>query len=182
MWSWNKWIWTRSLYFPCVFFIILKSWFSTKSTVCGLRQIHLKLFFLKYKKTTIKQSEKHKSDPPLELPQTQNRWNFIRPEQKNNIQNFDQITSQAGRQPAQFAQLAPERVGLQGEHYFHEFDACFRTPQQRHSFVQNRGTFCYKSNAFSTILLSPRYALRVFLSSQSAQTARDIGGAFFRLV
>ena len=43
--------------------------------------------------------------------------------QKINILNFDQITSQAGRQPGQFAQLAPERAGLQGEHYLHEFDA-----------------------------------------------------------
>ena len=40
--------------------------------------------------------------------------------QKINILNFDQITSHADRQPAQFAQLAPERAGLQGEHYFHE--------------------------------------------------------------
>ena len=37
--------------------------------------------------------------------------------------NFEQIISQAARQPAQFAQLAPERAGLQGEHYFHELDA-----------------------------------------------------------
>ena len=61
----------------------------------------------------------HQSDPLLELLQTQNRWKTIRPEQKINILNFDEITSQAGRQPAQFAQLAPERAGLQGEHYFH---------------------------------------------------------------
>ena len=64
----------------------------------------------------------HQSDPLLELPQTQNRWNSIRPQQKINILNFYQITSQAGRQPAQFAQLAPERAALQGEHYFREFD------------------------------------------------------------
>ena len=61
----------------------------------------------------------HQSDPLLELPPTQNRWNSIRPEQEINILNSDQITSQAGRQPAQFAQPAPERAGLQGEHYFH---------------------------------------------------------------
>ena len=68
----------------------------------------------------------HQSDPPLKLPQTQNHKNSIRPMQKPRPLNFEQITSQAARQPAQFAQLAPERAGLQGEHYFDEFDALAR--------------------------------------------------------
>ena len=160
MWSWNQQIWILFHYFPCVFSIIVNSWFSTKSTACGLLQIHLNLIFLKYQKTSVKQSEMQQSDPPSELPQTQNRWNSIRPEQKINILNFCEITSQAGRQPAQFAQLAPERAGLQGEHYFHELDAqdacsvfllTAKGPKQRE---KSEGHFFAWSNGFSMILLA----------------------------
>ena len=49
------------------FFIFLKSWFSTKSIACGLLQIQVKLFFFKYQKTSVKQSEMYDSDPLLKL-------------------------------------------------------------------------------------------------------------------
>ena len=88
--------------------------------------------------------------------------------QKINILNFDQITSHADRQPAQFAQLAPERAGLQGEHHFHELDARSAPEASRQRFG-----FCEQIRANMSRTAARAYVCSRLCSSRIPKAAKQ---------